>query len=104
MIEKLEEVTKRHSGIPQALADVEGQLALMMCMQQIGETMAKIRTENWVKRLPVKEAVGFRNLISHQYHGIDFELARVTIESDIPVLKTKLLELLDSVDSSSVKN
>lgn len=42
MIENMEAITQRHGGIVKALEDFEGQMALLMGLSQIGETLKKL--------------------------------------------------------------
>ncbi|MGM0623722.1 MAG: hypothetical protein ACQESH_06840 [Campylobacterota bacterium] len=41
MIENIEKIVKRHGGIVKAIDDFEGQMALLMGIAQIGETLKK---------------------------------------------------------------
>ena len=43
-----------------------------------------------------KEAVGFRNVLSHDYFGIDVESVWDTLKNNIPILKRHIVEVLKS--------
>lgn len=42
------------------------------------------------------DAIGFRNILAHQYFGIDYEAAWAVVEHDLPRLKEKASEILES--------
>ena len=44
--------------------------------------------------IPWKQIKGMRNLIIHDYDGIQMNIVGQTVEEDIPVLKAKLEEIL----------
>jgi hypothetical protein len=41
MVDNIDAIAKRHGGIVKALEDFEGQMALLMGLSQIGETLKK---------------------------------------------------------------
>lgn len=43
-----------------------------------------------------KEAAGFRDVLIHDYFGIDLEAVWDTIKNDIPSLKKHIIEVLKS--------
>jgi uncharacterized protein with HEPN domain len=45
----------------------------MMCIVQIGEIVNKIKYEKYREKLPVKNIIGFRNIITHNYDGINLK-------------------------------
>lgn len=87
MIADIALVVDRHSGIRAALEDIEGHHALMMCCLQIGETLNRIQDAGIRETLPVNLAYGLRNIIAHNYLGLNPEIVAMTIEKDIPELK-----------------
>jgi uncharacterized protein with HEPN domain len=48
--------------------------------------------------IPWQQVRGFRNILVHQYLGIDFEFIRDIIVSDLPVLKVNAERLRVSID------
>ena len=94
MIHVSEEIISRHGGIDQALEDIEGQNALLMCVLQIGETLNTIKNLEWRKILPVSEAYGLRNLIAHHYDSVDLSIISEILEFDFPNLKNNIHSLL----------
>ncbi len=94
-IEDINKIIKRHGTTEKALDDFEGQYALMMCIQQIGELLNKIQAEKYKIVLPIKDAVGFRN-IAHNYDGINYQIAELTIDRKIPELKAIIQTMLEN--------
>ncbi len=94
MIGDIEEIVKRHSGLDSCLNDVEGHHAIMMCLLQIGESLSKIKEHEAADKLPVGLAYKMRNVIAHDYLGVNLEMIKATINNDIPNLKIILNELL----------
>jgi uncharacterized protein with HEPN domain len=41
------------------------------------------------------DAISFRNVLVHQYFGIDYEAVWAVVERDLPVLKTKVSRVLE---------
>ena len=93
MIEKIELIVARHKGVVNALEDTEGQLALLMAVSQIGETLDKIDEETICTldlEVEQKGAYETRNFIVHDYDGVDLYLIEKVIEHYLPQMKTKL--------------
>ena len=44
---------------------------MMLCLSQIGELLGKIESLGIVDQLPVRLETGLRNVIIHNYDGID---------------------------------
>ncbi len=94
MIEDIEKITERHKGIDDALDDVEGYHALLMCLMQIGESLVKIKEEKAASALPVGLAYKMRNIIAHSYEGVDIDMVKLTLKTDVPKLKKDINKLL----------
>ena len=45
------------------------------------------------------DAISFRNVLVHQYFGIDYQAVWVVVERDLPVLKQKVRDLLSQSES-----
>jgi uncharacterized protein with HEPN domain len=93
-IQDINTIIDRHETIENALEDIEGQYALLMCIQQIGEMVNKIQTGKYVSKLPVKDIIGFRNIIAHNYDGINFRIVENVLRKGIPDLKILIQEIL----------
>ncbi len=56
------------------------------------ETQSRFSTIEW------KQVIGMRNVFVHEYFGIDVQLVWEIIERDIPDLKKKVKEIIDSFE------
>ena len=67
-------------------------------LAQIGELSGRISAELQAQHpdIPWKQIKGMRNLIIHDYTGIDMGVVRDTVERDIPVLRAKIEEILSA--------
>jgi len=76
---------------------LENKMIFDACVTQlwhIGETARKYREHfGDISDLPLQEMIGLRNIIAHDYLGISSSLIFTIIETDLPVLKQKLLSL-----------
>ena len=94
MIENIDQIIKRHDGIVKALEDFEGQMALLMGLSQIGETLKKL-DDTLVRKYDLEEdrdgAYYTRNYIVHDYEGVDLGFIENILRSYLPELKEKLL-------------
>ena len=97
MLDDIDYIVSRHGGVEAALADREGQPALMMCCQQLGEALNKIEDGGYRGQLPVALACGLRNVIAHDYFGVSLERVGNTIKNSLPELKVKIHALMDKV-------
>ena len=68
------------------------QNACCMCNLQIGELCKVISEELRIqeKSVPWKEWCGIRDIFAHQYSNLDCQSAWITIQHDLPELKTKI--------------
>ena len=65
----------------------------------IGEAVNQIINEEIIKRhkhISWRDIKDFRNLLIHEYFGVDFEIVWNTIMEDLPPLKTAVKSMLDS--------
>lgn len=90
MIEDVEFICQRHGGVISALEDREGKPAILMSLLQIGETLKKISDETLKSELPIQGAYGVRNIIAHDYEGVDLALIENLIKTFLPELKQLL--------------
>jgi uncharacterized protein with HEPN domain len=101
-IQDIDTIIKRHETIENALLDMEGQYALLMCIQQIGELVNKIESDKYISKIPVKDIVGFRNVVAHNYDGINFRIVENVLGNSIPDLKKLVEELLNDEDQGNI--
>jgi uncharacterized protein with HEPN domain len=68
---------------------------VMMCLVQIGELLGKIESPKLREKLPVQLAANMRNVIVHNYEGVDKQIIRLTVLESLPRLKSDISSLLD---------
>jgi len=66
----------------------------------IGEAIKNIPNDIKEKynRIPWKEITGMRDILIHQYFGVDLDLTWQVIEKDLPKLKSQVLEISKKID------
>ena len=71
------------------LSNKKNQLALTMCLAQIGELANKIKEKDTdtYNKYKFEEPKGMRDSIVHGYGKIDFGIIKETLKNDIPKLK-----------------
>lgn len=98
MINNIEKIVNRHNGIVKALEDYEGQMAILMGIAQIGETLKKIDDE-YAKRYDLIDdregAYYTRNYIVHDYEGVTLSFIEDILRSYLPQLKLKVQKIID---------
>ncbi len=94
MLENIEKIIKRHGSVSKTLNDYEGQMAVLMGISQIGETLGKIDEKIATKYdLEIKGASATRNFIVHDYEGIDLKIVENILEKYLPLLKLQIQEI-----------
>lgn len=83
---------------PAFQADERTHLAVMRCLEIIGEAAKKVPGgfRNRHPEIPWVEAAGIRDVLIHDYIGVNLEVVWKTLQEDLPPLKTALLPLLGS--------
>jgi len=96
MIENIELIILRHNGIVETLEDIEGQMAILMGISQIGETLKKL-DDSIIEKYDLKEdkegAYYTRNYIVHDYEGVDLGFIENILRSYLPKLKEKVSKI-----------
>lgn len=71
--------------------------AILMNFVVIGEAITKIskETKTQYKTIPWQKTKDFRNLVAHNYLGINPEEVWQIVKSNIPKLKNQILEILE---------
>ncbi|HIJ94505.1 MAG TPA: DUF86 domain-containing protein [Desulfuromonadales bacterium] len=99
MIDSIGVIVNRHGGLSAALADEEeAQKALLMCLQQIGESLNKIKDPGIRGAFDpddIKGAYDVRMFIAHDYMGVNMAIIERILREKIPVIKETVCTLLD---------
>ncbi|MCI5217828.1 MAG: DUF86 domain-containing protein [Candidatus Electrothrix sp. LOE2] len=71
------------------------------CIRQlevIGEAAGRVSEETKAESadIPWKEVVGLRNVLNHEYFGVDLDLVFDVIRTDMPTLKNGIKALLEA--------
>ncbi len=97
-IEKIEKYTKE--GESAFSADYKTQDAVIRNFEIIGEAAKRLsdETRQLAPNVPWKQFAGFRDVLIHQYDGIDMAEVWLTVANDLPALKEAVNLLLQCAD------
>ena len=86
--------SSENNDFDKILSNKTNQLALTMCLSQIGEFANAIRKvdEEIYKKYKFNEPKGMRDRIIHGYGKIDFDIIKETLKTDLPRLKQLIEE------------
>ena len=81
------------------LSSEQLQDAVIRRLEIISEAVKNLPEEIIKKHpeLPWKQIAGMRDILIHQYFGVDLELTWEVVQVEVPVLKSKLETLLNSL-------
>ena len=99
--EAIEKIEKYVSiGYQAFIEDERTQVWIIHHLQVIGEASNHLSDELTEQNqdVPWSDIVGLRNILVHQYFGIDHRQVRETAELDMPILKAKVREILQEID------
>ena len=89
-------------GKDRFIAESHWQDAIIRNLEIIGE--ATKRLSDTVKsknaEIPWKSIAGLRDILIHNYMGVDLETVWIVVEKDLPLFKEQIKNLLKSVDES----
>ncbi|MFZ2968635.1 MAG: DUF86 domain-containing protein [Sulfuricurvum sp.] len=88
----------KNMEIEEFIADRKTYSAVIREFEIIGEA-TKHLSENLLEQYPQIEwrnLKDFRNLLIHEYFGVDFDIVWNTIHEDLPLLKTIIVEMIDT--------
>lgn len=98
-IESIEEFTKDIT-YEEYNKDYKLKLALVKLIEIIGEAARTITEETQDKFTEIEWSIlkGIRNILVHEYFGIDYKIIWNTIKNKIPELKNKINILVNELD------
>ncbi len=101
IIEAIDEIQQYTSGISQKsfLSNSMMRFACIKQLEIIGEAANAItsETKSMFTDLEWRQIIGMRHILVHEYFGVDFELIWQVITNDLPILKSKVLDVLDNL-------
>lgn len=95
-IEKIERYTAE--GKTEFLKDSKTHDAVIRNFEIIGEAVKRLSetTRNLSPEIPWKQYAGLRDILIHQYDGVDLSEVWLTLENDLSALKQAIKVILDS--------
>ena len=77
---------------------VQLQDSVIRRLEIIGEAISKLPEEVYAKfpAVPWKNIIGMRNILIHEYFGIDLELTWAVVSRDLPELKIEINKVKNS--------
>jgi|AntRauTorckE6833_2_1112554.scaffolds.fasta_scaffold17317_2 uncharacterized protein with HEPN domain len=80
----------------------EKQDAIIRRLEIIGEASKKLpeNFRNKYSDVPWREMAGMRDILAHQYFGIDLEIAWETIKNKIPEIEPKIRKIYDIIKTN----
>ena len=97
------EIIQKHGTLEAAISDKEGEYALMMILTQIGERLGKVETPEFLATLPVREAMALRNVIVHDYEGINKNRIRLVFEQSLPQLRRAIESIAPEIPAEPTR-
>jgi len=98
-INLIEEYTKGKSK-SDFLKSKQFQDSVIRRIEIIGEAIKNIPDD--IKRnysqIPWKEITGMRDILIHQYFGVDLDLTWQVVDKDLPILKRQILDINKKID------
>ena len=81
-------------------ADKKTNLAVIRCLEVIGEATKKIPADlrRQQPSLPWAEIAGMRDKLIHDYFGVDLEIVWTTVENDLGLLEQSVVEILRKIN------
>ncbi|MBF0501375.1 MAG: DUF86 domain-containing protein [Candidatus Riflebacteria bacterium] len=93
-IEDLQGYQTRFPSLDALFSDLMAYDAVLMCLLQIGESLQKLENKSWSEQLPVQGAYFVRNIIAHDYEGVDRSIVERIVADEIPRLRLVINQIL----------
>ncbi|MBN1781405.1 DUF86 domain-containing protein [bacterium] len=98
VIESIERIEKYTTGNKaRFFADELVQTWVLYHLQLLGEAVVRISTEitDRYPEIPWRQIIGMRNILVHDYFGIDADVVWNVVENDLPELKKNIGILIE---------
>lgn len=98
-IEKIEEFNKGLT-FEEFEKDIKTVFATVRAFEIIGEASNKLPSDIKLafQDIPWKKIVGMRNILVHEYFGVDSEAVWKAVQNDLPKLKPVINKMLDEIE------
>lgn len=75
------------------------QNAVIRCLEVIGQSVKNVstKTRELDSEIPWQDIAGMRDVLIHQYFGVDINEVWSTVENDLIPLKKQILDLFDKL-------
>lgn len=99
-IEAIEQYTKDLSSEENFLEDQESQDSVIRRLEIIGEAIKSLpeETKEQATEIAWRKIVAMRNLLIHEYFGIELSLVWRVVHNDLPSLKNEIIALLEILE------
>lgn len=101
IIESIEAIERYMKGVSKEkfCQNQQKQDAVVRRIEIIGEAVKNLPL-NFRKKYPQvnwREAAGMRDVVVHEYFGVDISIVWRTIEKDLPIFKKQILEIIEKI-------
>lgn len=105
VLESINDIQNYTSGISKEkfLRDKKTQDAVVRRLEIIGEAIKKLPAAfiKKYKKIAWRKAAGMRDVLIHEYFGVNVKIVWKTVEKDIPKLKSALKKILVQLDAKA---
>lgn len=101
IVESIEEVQNHTKGLSKKdfLESILVQDAVFRRLEIIGEAVRNIPAplRKKYKDIPWEKIAGTRNILIHEYFGVDLDLVWLVVKKELPVLKRNIKKILEKL-------